>query len=117
MKLITKRDIIKSIPGKWEEQYLYGLDFFDTDEDIENEELIYNEIMKLDIDTCSEKEINDIIGNDSWSSLECSECGKRVDTLVELVDNYESEYNICLDCLEKIRSLFLTDIRKRKLND
>lgn len=51
--------------------------------------------------------VDEIIGNQSWTRIECHECGKDVSEAVELgqPDDYDSYTAVvCVDCLKKALS-------------
>lgn len=98
MRVFTKRGIIRNILQSWKFQYFidgewkYG----------EDNEVIYKELCKLNLETCSAEDVNKTIGNTSWTYLRCDECSEEVDELVELGEepDYESRTaNVCKSCL------------------
>ena len=111
MQLITKRDIIKQVVSKWEEVYSSG---FYGDDKLE----ILEKLKKLDLNTVSAKKIESIIGNNTWTSLKCSECKKRANKVVLVDKDYHDDCNdyhsttLCLNCAIKISNLLLKDSSK-----
>jgi hypothetical protein len=64
MKLITQRDIIRDIANRWRSQYPASK--------------MYKKLLALNLETVTAKEIDAIVGNDSWTRTpRCSECGKQ----------------------------------------
>lgn len=49
----------------------------------------------------SKKEIDDAIGNTSWTILRCDECAKYVDAVAEFDISGEYTHAICVKCLAK----------------
>jgi len=93
--LIHRRDVIKSVPTRWKEQYPKWYE--DTTRQRQTQALD-----KLDLNTCSPEDIKAIIGNDSWTENECHECKRNVDTIIFIGDepDYDAKYvQICADCL------------------
>lgn len=96
MYLLHKQDVIKSAPRRWEEQYKnYGNRYGHIDTMIKLNSLEW---------PFTDKQVNDIIGNDRWTKLECAECGKDVETLVHIGD--EPDYDacwvdICMECVTR----------------
>ena len=59
-------------------------------------------------DTASVADVTAIIGNDSWTSLKCDECGKYVDAVVQVGEepDYESySAKLCKPCVYKALTL------------
>jgi hypothetical protein len=98
MKILTEQSKCKGIVNEWIRQY--G----------KNEKRgILHKLQKLK-GVGTPKEIADIIGNDSWTSLDCSECGEKVGDVIVLGEpqDYESyTAYICKKCLTKAVKMFL----------
>lgn len=102
MKVITLRDRIRRVPERWKNQY----EPFEQHSPDKLE--IYNKLLLLDLDTCFTSDIKNIIGNNSWTRLDCDECQREVDWLVRLGEapDYESRTAcICKDCAVKVSQL------------
>lgn len=106
MKLVTKQERIDGVAKHWKYSYfeskgnswmMYGPD----------KEEIYNKLLALN--PLTEVGINETIGNASWTSLNCDECGVDSDALVRIED-CESWLSLCRFCLakatEKIEAFF-----------
>jgi hypothetical protein len=108
MKLITKRSKILEVSSLWDRQYVGRSKIYQDKIDIGNR------LRKLDLNTVSAKEVDDIIGNGSWTYIRCHECEKSVERAVELGQepDYESSTaNVCFMCLQKA-TLLITDLLK-----
>lgn len=111
LTLITKRDRIKSVAIKWESQYrgMLGNKRFRKDDTYAS---VLNRLEQLNLDTCTEEEVIDIIGNNSWTRLLCDNCYAEVDRIVQVGDRpaYESSTaNLCQKCAANAVELFLED--------
>ena len=101
MKLITERDKIKETSSRWEAVYKnagYGKDKID----------IMNSLNALDTEIATSKQIADIIGNDTWTTMSCSECGKQSIPVIEVGDEPDYESNtvwLCFGCIDKLYEL------------
>jgi len=116
MKRITKREVILRTPEKWKLQYpnldtephpSFSLRQGWTKEE-KSRRQIYDELVELDRETATDKDIEDIIGNASWTRMKCDECGKAVDTLIRIGEppEYDSRTAyVCPDCLMKAIAL------------
>lgn len=101
MKHITERSLIETIVRRWDQHYSPGR--LGPDE-------IREQLASLNLAIATVAEINEIIGNDSWTSLSCNECGKRCTELMQLgtEEDYFHEGRIivcCKDCLIKAYQL------------
>ncbi len=99
MKLIRKCDLIASVANRWYEAYCsHGWQAqVSRDDKMET----FNKLTALPADA-SEQQVMRIIGNSSWTSIQCDECQQEVDMAVRLGEepDYESATAIvCLMCL------------------
>jgi hypothetical protein len=100
MKAVAKRDLINDVAFKWRRQYYH---IWDKDKD---KEKIYNQLCRLKNPT--EKQVCDIIGNNSWTSNKCTECGKDVAITIQVGEepDYESATAwLCSECLQEAINL------------
>lgn len=51
------------------------------------------------------KQVDKIIGNDTWTSLRCHECGTK-HTKIAAIDAWEETIYLCKKCLVKAAKLF-----------
>ena len=105
MHIITKRDAIKNAIKSFRESYGEGSWGADS-----RGRLIGSELAALDAETVTTEEVNQIIGNASWTHLCCDECGSTVeDVIIEVGQepDYESATaRLCTSCVIKA-ALFL----------
>ena len=103
--LIEKRDVIRTVRDRWNNQYRgyqddYMLGYKSDKKSVGD---IRRGLEALDLETCTEKDINNVIGpNTNWASIDCDGCGKNVDLAVRLGQepDYEARWqDICPDCL------------------
>ena len=95
MKPVTKRELIQNIVHSWESQ-------FGSDPEKPRLREILEKLRGLDLATVSEDEIEAIIGNRSWTRLQCVECKHDSEEAIQFGD--ESEYDgqpfyVCPTCL------------------
>lgn len=93
MKLITKQIKIDEAVKCWD--YCYKNGTKDSYGRIEAEK-IHN------LSNPTATEINEIIGNNSWTELICNECNEDVDNIMELGEELDEDTRtvwICKDCL------------------
>ena len=81
--ITTERDIIRSVPKRWEQQYARSSIKF---------ERITKRLQELDVETCTVEDISRIIGNDSWVRMRCDSCSDSVLWRITLgeEEDYES---------------------------
>ena len=51
----------------------------------------------LDLNTATAADIKAIIGNDTWTSLRCDECGQHSEVIITLGDG-DPLFDLCLKC-------------------
>lgn len=97
MRLITRKGLAPKVAARWKNNYFkngewrYGEDKKD----------IYLRLEGIGLNPTPE-EVNEAIGNSSWTDVRCDECGKYVDEVVQV--GQEPDYdsctaNICKPCL------------------
>lgn len=104
MRLITKQHLANIAKDRWRAQYYQNSEWYSYGSD---KEVKYNNLVALG-DNPSPNDVNEVIGNISWTNITCSECKESVDSVVELGEvGYDTEYGYaCKDCLTKALGLF-----------
>lgn len=91
----TKKAAIQSAPKRWSNQYRNWKDCGDKFD----KGPITEKLMALK-EPYSGEEIDNIIGNDSWTSVSCDECGKKVNAVSSFdINAGEYVHSICRGCL------------------
>ncbi len=107
MKLITSRSQILEVADRWKESYFLGGKWVYG----KDKEDIYNNLAALDLKKATERDIEDIIGNNTWASKQgCNECDNSYDEVVQVGEKPDVESNtveLCKSCLEKALNLFV----------
>lgn len=104
MKVITQRDLILEVCTRWKEQYGDRMEM----PHFENKRKTYDRLLKLDLHNCTAEDVNRTIGNDSWTSLTCNECGKTTDWLVQVGEepyDESSTAHLCKACAKQVAML------------
>ena len=99
MKVVNKRSLIRSVAERWRMTYSRNGVLEISKEDI------YAKLKALNLETCSEEDVSNAIGNDSWTHLKCDECQTRVDWVLVVGEqpNYESATAcLCRECCSKV---------------
>jgi hypothetical protein len=96
MELITKEQIIANVAANWRRSYPHNYNLANN----ESSDAIWHRLKEA----TTEKEINTIIGNESWTRNECAECGKDAEAVVAF-DHYEERVQVCKKCLGKALKL------------
>jgi hypothetical protein len=101
---LTKRDVILDVANRWLRQY---------DARIKRGEEQWTEthrrLLGLDLATATPEDVQAVIGNASWTRMECEVCDAEVEELVLFDGKARDEYGrtqICRGCAEKILSAF-----------
>jgi hypothetical protein len=98
IQVITERDRIKQVVSSWSHTYSggsYGKDKLE----------ILERLKQLDLNKATAKEIENIIGNSSWTDLKCNECEKYVKKVVQVGEepDYESAtVFLCVKCIKRL---------------
>lgn len=111
MKTITTIDLIRGVAEKWRRQYapfdethvvLFSARHGHTE--LRPKRVIYEELLALDPETATAEDVNRIIGNDTWTSPVCEECGSITDAVV-VVEGEDANVSLCFPCVEKAHTL------------
>jgi hypothetical protein len=97
--VVTRRSVIASVAGRWKDQYKHGATWGTC---MGGSALtFYKKLNALDATVASREDVDAIIGNTSWTMIECNVCGDDVESAVTLCrhEYSESETVICRDCL------------------
>lgn len=98
--IIRKADIVADAPDRWARQYAsphWGPE----------KKEITRALQALKGTDFSADAVDSIIGNRSWTSLECDLCDRDGDEVVRLGDeNAERFVDVCPDCLTDASALF-----------
>lgn len=109
MRYVTVRDEIKDVPRQWRERYAYGRKMDRWREPKWKE--IYQNLMRLDLETANADDIAKVIGNNSWVDdyLKCDECGLLFITLAryewEDAEYGPQHFDYCAKCLRAAANL------------
>ncbi len=88
MRVITTRKLIQGVAQHWRNQYP------DSKMDI------YEKLAALDAETATANDVNQIIGNGSWTRITCEECKNEVSEVVHFGEDYDT-FCVCKECLTK----------------
>ena len=95
MKILTVQELANTAKDRWRIQYFYDGSWKHGSD----KKTVYENLVSLG-DSPTPNQINEVIGNSSWTRLECSECNKEVDTVV-VFSSYDSYFYLCKKCLNK----------------
>jgi hypothetical protein len=94
--IVTRRSVMLGVARRFKEQYP------DDTKSSHRSSRTYGDInaalSALDLNVCNRGAIDDIIGNDSWTQLECSVCEMDRDKLVSVPRQYSEPVTICAEC-------------------
>ena len=113
VKVITQREVIRSVPKAWEAAYSIG--YYAKDQE---KQAITDKLRSLDVDTCSADDVAAIIGNRSWVENDCDLCAdSECDIILQIGDepDYDSRWmNACLPCAANLGKLAAQAIEARR---
>ncbi len=74
MKLIRQRDVIREVVDAFARTFAQHMDNVEIFPDGETPKQKLARLMALDLETCDAAAVDAIVGNDSWTRVECDEC-------------------------------------------
>ena len=105
MNVITIRDVIRGVAGRWKKQYFtrQGGEWRETISG--NSRVTYQRLCALDTETCTAGDVAEVIGNTSWTNLICDECkSERLEWVLCVGEAPDYESNtayLCARCLQQ----------------
>ena len=102
-KLVTRRDIIRNVPDAWRSSYNDDTRVLAGKQTAGS---IRMGLEALDIETATPDDIKQIIGNDSWTRLECRVCEMDREAVVKVPKEYGDPTLICRQCAEGVAAVF-----------
>lgn len=103
MKVITQRDVIRTVPARFREQYSFALDVEAAWKPGSTRRDIAAALDALDIETCTTTDIDHALGVTGWADNKCDECGaSNRPVLVRLGEepDYDARWiDLCPSCL------------------
>jgi hypothetical protein len=98
MKRITERDNILGVAEQWDAQYsinIKGLTTHATEEQL----AISKRLHAMNLKRVKASTVDKVIGNNSWTKVECEVCKNRVPAVVVVYSEDEAAIEICESCL------------------
>lgn len=107
MKLLTKTNLKTMALASWREQYQTNGKWHPREC-----KLIYDSLCGLP-NSATEDDIAEIIGNDSYTTIECMECYQSVNEAVDFGYG-EDRQILCLDCLDIGTKMLLSHLDEKR---
>ncbi len=105
MKLIRQRDVIREVVDAFARSFAQHMDNVDIFPDKETPRAKLGRLMALDLETCKAAAVDAIVGNQSWTTVECDECTMenrsmhpRLDVVAEF-QRGEKSVRVCGGCM------------------
>jgi hypothetical protein len=108
MRVIDKRERIERVPIVWYKQYYKNDKFCGREKYKDIYEKLLKMVTEIEDHKVLEKEIINLIGNDSWTRNECyvCECDRNLLIGISTYEKYETdEILICENCLNQALNL------------
>jgi hypothetical protein len=102
MKVITKDMLVKSAKEKWKLQYFYMGKW--KNYHLVDSRLIYTKLSKAK----TAEEVENIIGNKSWSFPYCDNCHKYVEVVIDF-EVLENNIALCKNCLVSAVNMLMSE--------
>lgn len=108
-KLITQRDLIRTVAQRWRELWPSSRDYEKAGWCESTIGEISRKLLALDVETATQADVDGIIGNSSWVTMYCDECGSQCTDVIQL--GHEPDYgsstaNLCRSCFEEAMTLW-----------
>lgn len=94
MFLLTERFLISEVAKRWFKQYSELPDW---------KRGVYEKLCKIDLNTASAIEVNQIIGNDTWTTQRCDVCRNNI--LPAVVVGEDEPTTVCHKCVKQMSDL------------
>lgn len=110
-RLISERDKIRGVAKRWASQYK---DY--NGGDPEGKKAITRKLSKLNPETATPDDVERIIGNRSWTNIQCAQCEAHVPVAAQFT-GYDDSFELCLGCVRAAAidlEAALTPKRKRR---
>ena len=103
MFLLTERFLISEVAKRWLKQYpeLRWLKQYSELPDWKRG--VYEKLCKIDLNTASAIEVNQIIGNDTWTTQRCNVCRNNI--LPAVVVGEDEPTTVCHKCVKQMSDL------------
>jgi len=109
MKVISRIERAQLAYSRWQSTYQSGYkELWGSDKEKIGSQLRDMREAAMDGAPLTPEMVNEVIGNTSWTSVECDECGKQVESamMVGQEEDHDSRTaTICLLCLKKAVAL------------
>jgi hypothetical protein len=94
IRLITQDEVVSGVSKRWDDQY--GDSYYKNDPEKQDIGLKLRSLKNP-----SASQINKIIGNGSWTRLECDCCEEPRQQVVHISSVYRDGLNVCRKCLKR----------------
>lgn len=112
MKVIQRRDVIRRLRDRFNEQYKDDAFVFRFARAApETVAQVKARLALLDLETCSVGDVDKAMGSTGWADMECDECGTNSPALVHLGSepDYDARWqDLCADCIAQAARLLAT---------
>jgi len=99
-RLLTRRAIIGCVAERWRAQYCHAGQWSECMGGPAS--AIYDKLVALDLETAGRDVVDEIIGNHSWTAIQCDGCQRdvaRAAQVGQLPDYDSATVVLCADCL------------------
>ena len=111
MKIKKQSDLLKTIAEDYRKAYFHDGNFEKCYFGKAGDHQIHYNLL---LNAKSIQEINEIIGNSSWTNLICSECRNNFPIVMAFETSDYNDIYLCPSCLEKANILIKEEIFKEK---
>ena len=93
MEKITKQGLALTAYSRWKEQY--------KDNTNPKHKVKEHALGCIPLSEITPEKVDEVIGNSSWTKLQCEECGRESNEVMRLHNEYGKSFHICSRCLKR----------------
>ena len=110
-RMVTRQGQVATVAERWKAQYHTREGWTQVMGGSSRD--YYDRLAALDLSTATTDDVKAIIGNDSWTYLDCGGCGKGADAVVLFgADDGDESFLLCRACLTTGAELFAAEVSR-----
>lgn len=115
MQVTTRKSLIRNIAARWRRSYepftydgsMFGIPAGTPRHSPDKEEKAKS-LDLLDPETATEEDVTGVIGNPSWTRLQCDQCGSEAVAVIT-IGGRSGSFDLCESCVKAMAALDWTN--------